>query len=58
MAWCIVDKQIEINEDGDLVSREGNIPAFIHQYNRYDSLYLRMNRLCGVVPDIDDNFSN
>jgi hypothetical protein len=50
MAWCVVDKRIAMNADGDIVSRGRHVPAFVHQYNRFDDLYIRLNQICKVGP--------
>jgi hypothetical protein len=50
MAWCVVDRRIDFNGGGEMVSRGGHVPAFVHQYNRFDALYLRWSRMCRVLP--------
>jgi hypothetical protein len=34
MHWCVLEKQLTLNEDKVVVSRTGNPPFFLHQYNR------------------------
>jgi hypothetical protein len=34
--WCTLERQIKMNQDNVVVSRTGNPPFFLHQYNRVD----------------------
>ena len=38
MQWCQIDGYIPVNKNHQIQSLEGNIPAFVHQYNRIENL--------------------
>ena len=49
MQWCIKGKNILFNEHKQIVSIEGTVPAYIHQYNRYESLQNLLFEKCHIT---------
>lgn len=38
MQWCVLEKKVLYNEHNQIISNEGSVPSYIHQYNRYPNL--------------------
>lgn len=48
--WCQLDKKIPLNQHQQIQSLGGSIPAFVHQYNRIESLATMFYGICNVPP--------
>ena len=44
MQWCVLDSNILYNEYNQIISTEGSVPSYIHQYNRYPELEARLKK--------------
>ena len=55
MQWCIVERDVQFNEKGQIISLEGSVPSFIHQYNRIYGLETNFWRACHMnIPGLYD----
>ena len=50
MQWCQMDGSIPINKKRQIQSLEGNVPAFVHQYNRIENLTRDFYQYCHITP--------
>lgn len=48
MQWCILEKQVILNEHNQVVSRGGTVPSFLHQYNRATGFSDVLYKKCGL----------
>ena len=46
--WCALEKTINYNEYGQIISLKGTVPSYIHQYNRIDNLTQKLYQICRV----------
>ena len=48
MQWCVLEEKVLINEHNQVKSIGGNVPAFLHQYNRYPNLSKHLMSICSI----------
>jgi hypothetical protein len=48
MQWCVRDEEIVINSQNQLVSRTGNPPRYLHQYNRFPAFMEFLMTKCHI----------
>ena len=46
--WCVLNKEILLDEEGYILSPSGFIPSYIHQYNRIESLTKYLMNSCKI----------
>ena len=46
--WCALEKTIQYNEHGQIISQKGTVPAYIHQYNRIENFTKELYKRCRV----------
>ena len=44
--WCVVNRMVNINDKGQILSPAGHVPAYLHQYNRVDKLEKYLYKSC------------
>lgn len=44
--WCILDKTPKYNKHNQVVTVDGDVPSFIHQYNRFPDLTKNLFKKC------------
>jgi hypothetical protein len=48
MQWCVSEGNVLRNERGQVVSAEGVVPSYLHQYNRNPKFAAKLFRACGL----------
>jgi hypothetical protein len=48
MQWCVLEANVLKNDDGQVVSMEGTIPSYLHQYNRNEPFARELYRRCDL----------
>lgn len=48
MQWCVLEKKIIFNENQQIQSIGGNVPAYVHQYNRFPNLTKHLFQICNI----------
>ena len=48
MQWCVKNRDVLFNEHGQIVSLEGTVPVYVHQYNRYHDITNYLFDKCGI----------
>jgi hypothetical protein len=48
MQWCVSEGRVLRNERGQVVSAEGSVPSYLHQYNRHRRFARSLFRACGL----------
>lgn len=46
--WCAIEEKLRENEHNQIVSVQGTIPSYIHQYNRLPEYTNKFYRMCGI----------
>ena len=49
MQWCLVNGQVPTDKEGRITSMIGSVPAFVHQYNRNETLTKKLHRRCNDI---------
>jgi hypothetical protein len=49
MQWCVLEANVLRNEENQVVSLEGTVPSYVHQYNRNDKFSKELMKSCEVV---------
>jgi hypothetical protein len=47
MQWCVTEGNVLLNEYGQVVSIEGGVPSYLHQYDRHARFAEYAKRICG-----------
>jgi hypothetical protein len=48
MQWCVTEGNVLMNEFGQVVSIEGGVPSYLHQYDRHPQFAEYARAICGL----------
>jgi hypothetical protein len=48
MQWCVTEGNVLMNEHGQVVSIEGAVPSYLHQYDRHPQFAAYVQEVCGL----------